>query len=172
MKYLNILLDNERNDDQYREECIEAFDKYQNEYRKTRLKLPKNFVRIYEGNHRFHDAKIPVFSVLTEYSGFNRSSRKSRPSKVRFIIVDYDNSELVWEVMIDNILDIEIYCCLTEAPIFLEHFINDELLIEQNGYLSWDIFFSSGVEIKLVFKSLKIKELGKDEISKFRYETT
>lgn len=172
MKYLNILLDNERDDDSYRQECIEAIDKYRCEYEKTRLKLPKKFVKIYEENHGFHDAKVPVFSVLTEYWGFNRNSRKSRPSKARFIIVDYDNSKLVWEITIDNILDIAIHCTQMDAPIFLEHFTNDELLLEQNGYLLWDIFFSSGVEIKLIFKRLEIKELSEDEISKHLKETT
>lgn len=48
------------------------------------------------------------------------------------------------------------------SMVVLEVFIRDEILIYDKDYLSWEIIFSGGFNIKIVFKNISIKQLPED----------
>ncbi len=168
MKYLTEdIMDFKSGSDVYREEVITARELYRTEYNKTRKKLPKKFVKIYEENEGFNDFKVPIISFLTEYIYSSYGMIGSKPSNLKLIFIKYDNIGLAWDITIKEIIK---YTCNYSADNpkgDIEDFIYDGFLLEQNGFISWEMQFSSGFNIRVIFKKLDIRRLDKDEASKY-----
>lgn len=170
MKYFTPdIMDFVRGADVYREVNIKARELYRIEYKKTREKLPKKFVKIYESHECFHDYKVPLISILPQYSSFTYGLKgKNKPSIVRLIFVGYDNNDLVWEIMLGSIKEIACHY-LADFTQHIDCFIYDELLIDEDDNISWEMAFASGFNLKIVFNKLFIRELNKEEADKLRH---
>jgi hypothetical protein len=169
MKYLKPSFMNANSAAEKYNRLIErAYAKYFIEYNKTLEILPKDFVEIYTNNHYFHDALVPDISLQTEYLGYSIGINDFSQSKMRLIFVDYDDDCLSWEILIGNIKEVKIYCPTVYQEVYVDCFNYDELLIQDNGYLSWEIYFSSALNIKVIFKEINIRLLSKEEIEQLK----
>jgi len=163
----NVVNFEERNTEQ-REIFNEACRLNHIEYNKVKKRLPKQFVDIYEKTAHFDDAIIPNISIVTEGSSFTYRERGDSPSKTRIIIVDYDDYNIAWEILIGSIKEMSSQWT-TSFPFYrIDCFSFDELLIEDKDHISWEIAFSGGLNLRMVFKEISIRELNEEEINIYR----
>lgn len=127
------------------------------EYLKARKKLPKKFVSIYEKTGNFDDALVPVISIVTENNG---------PSKARITFVDCDNHDVAWEVIISNMKEMSSHWRLNMS-LRIDSLIFDELHLEDKDYFSWEMQFSDGLNMKIIFKDINIRQLSQEEIKEY-----
>lgn len=173
MKYFTEEVFQQIQDDIYN---TEAWDKalaaYLKEYNEiTRERLPKKFVEIYEKNHKFDDAFVPHIRVFTEYHGFTKGVGKRRPSKLELVIVDRDDFNLAWQIVIDKIKDFE-FCYKSyyeeQHDADIDDYVYDELLVIDNKYISWEIIFGDGFQLWTVFEKIHIKKLPLEELDVYK----
>lgn len=141
-------------------EIESANDAYEFEYKKARGYLPKKFLDIYENHNRFHDAKVPEISIITKYKAIYVERYKFDPTIIRLVIIDYLDNNNVWEV---NLYKVRSFYSNANFKLDffkgIEFFMYDEILLLEDEYLSWEIYFSSDTTIKTVFKELKIRKI-------------
>jgi hypothetical protein len=139
------------------------------EYLKAKERLPKSFVSVFEKTHCFDDAHMVDISIVTERALFTYGQRKCPPSLIRMIFVDYDNHELVWEILISGIRNASAeWIVINDGNAAIDCIDYDELCIEDSSYLSWEMAFVGGLRLKVVFKHIRIRQLPQKEIEKYR----
>lgn len=155
--------------DQSREMLFkEACELNYSEYLKAKERLPKKFTRVFEETGRFDDDPVPYISIITEYGNFTHGVKGGPPSVMKMIIVDYDNHELAWEIIISNIKEIIAKWKVKYPPVRISCISHHELIIEDEKHISWEMLFSDGLDLKVVFKNISIRKLEKEEIENYR----
>lgn len=138
------------------------------EYLKAKKRLPKKFTEIYEKTGHFDDDPVPYISIISEFRGFTHGVKNGSSSVIRMIIVDYDNRDLAWEITILNIKEMIAEWTSDYPPLSIDCISHHELIIEDEKHISWEMLFSDGLDLKVVFKNINIKELKKDELEMYR----
>ena len=121
------------------------------EYLKAKKRLPKKFIDIYEKTVHFDDNPIPCISIITENADFTYGLKNCPPSFIRIIIVDYDNNELAWEIIISNIKDMNAKWVIIPGISSIDCIDRDELKRDGDKDLSWELNFVGGLNLKVVF---------------------
>lgn len=86
------------------------------------------------------------------------------------IIVDYDNLDLAWEIIISGIKEMTSrWVVINAANSRIDCFAFDEIIIEDETHISWEILFVGGLDLKVVFKNISIRELGQEELERYRH---
>jgi len=137
------------------------------EYIKAKERLPRKFTEIYEKTERFDDDLVPYISIITERGSFTHGVKGGPPSVLKMIIVDYDNHNLAWEIIISDIKEITVKTDLRRTP-RIDCIDRDELIIEGDKHISWEMLFCEGLNLKVVFKNINIRVLEKEEIEVYR----
>ena len=138
------------------------------EYLKAKKKLPKKFVDIYENTVHFDDDPIPCFSIITEWGSFTHGIKGGPPSLIKMVIVDYDNYDLGWEIIISNISEMNAKWVVAPGNSSIDCIDHDEIIVEGDKDISWELGFVGGLNIRVVFRNIDIRELKKEEIEIYR----
>jgi hypothetical protein len=139
------------------------------EYLKTRKRLPKRFIDVYEKTSAFDDAHMVDISFVTERANFTYGQKRCPPSKIRMILVDYEDQSLVWEILISSINEASVeWVVINDSNAAIDSINYDEWFIEDDTCLSWEINFVGGFNIKIIFKNISIRKLSEQEIDRYR----
>jgi|GEM_PF-5528866 len=145
-----------------------AYRKYMKEYMKAKKKLPQLFTEVYE-KIGFHDALIPQINISIKYQGFNRDDHGNSTS-LELAIHKYSSKKSEWQgwmIVLENIRNLAIAAeSERKSPTCIDTFHHDELLLSDNGYVSWEINAIDAC-LKIEFRKLKIRELSESEMVQF-----
>lgn len=133
------------------------------EYLKVRNRLPERFIEIYERTVHFDDALVLDIGIITEQPQLSTSP----PSYIKMILMDYDNRRLVWEIIIDQIKEMSARWVVREGNSRIDCINYDEFQTADDGYISWEIDFVGGLNLKTIFKNIRVRELDETETEQF-----
>ncbi len=151
-------------EDKFREAC----ELNHIEYLKAKKRLPKKFIDIYEKTVHFDDDPIPCISIITEWGSFTHGIKGGPPSFIKMVIVDYDNHDLAWEIIISNIKEMTAKWAILPSNSSIDCIDRDELIVDGDKDVSWELNFVGGLNLKVVFRNIDIRELKKDEIEIYK----
>ncbi len=141
--------------------------RYRAEFEKAKKRLPKEFIEIYETFHRFNDNDVLYFSVLTERPGFTEGLKDIVPNKIKMAIRDID-TDMVCEILISGVKEISFQYKSYEGADYLDDYLYDSILIDDDEHLSWEIEFAGYARLRMVFKELSARLLSEEEIEKLK----
>lgn len=137
------------------------------EYLKIKDRLPKDFARIYERTNHFDDNLVPEISIVTENYDFTNTKRHARGSKVKIVFVDYDNKNIGWEVVVSALKDFHISWEMDYAA-SIECLWYDEMTAHDEKNILWEILFSDGLFLEMIFSKIYIKKLNHVQLEAYK----
>ena len=84
------------------------------------------------------------------------------------VIVDYDNHDLAWEIIISNKKEMTAKWSILPSNSSIDCIDRDELIVDGDKDVSWELNFVGGLNLKVVFRNIDIRELKKDEIEIYK----
>ncbi len=165
MRYSNNeILDN----DTIRSDSDEEGRQYQIEFAKAKKRLPKEFLKIYESFHRFDDADVIDISIITDQPGFTKGLKKTVPTIIKLVIRDADMRDTLCEILIGGVKETAFIYSSYEGGDFLDDYLYDRILVEDDKHLSWEIEFAGYARLRMVFKELSARLLSKEEVEEYK----
>ncbi len=87
---------------------------------------------------------------------------------MKMVIVDYDNHDLAWEIIISNIKEMNAKWVILPSNSSIDCMSRSELIVEDEKYISWEMLFCGGLDLKVIFRNIDIRELKKEEIEAYK----
>lgn len=156
------------NDDTLRSDSEEEGKQYRVKFEEAKKRLPKEFLDIYESFHRFDDADVLDISIITELAGFTDGFKNTPPMKIKLIIRDADMRDTLCEILLEGVKETAFIYNSYENGDYLDDFLYDKLLIEDDSHVSWEIEFAGFARLKVVFKRLCARILSREEVDEYK----